>query len=122
MVRRWMLRLMAGRYGGDQLNVLLMALYVILYIVYLFTRMFIFELLALLLVVLSLFIVLLSVAAGCVLLIGQWTGSYALGAFVMAGSFAIVTAVLFLLRKKLFVDSFVRLFTGIFFEEEEETA
>lgn len=80
------------------------------------------QLLALLLVVLSLFIVLLSVAAGCVLLIGQWTGSYALGAFVMAGSFAIVTAVLFLLRKKLFVDSFVRLFTGIFFEEEEETA
>ena len=55
MVRRWMLRLMAGRYGGDQLNVLLMALYVIFYIVYRFTRMFIFELLALFLVALSLY-------------------------------------------------------------------
>ena len=55
MVRRWMLRLMAGRYGGDQLNVLLMALYVILYIVYLFTRMLLFQLLALLLVIVSLY-------------------------------------------------------------------
>ena len=55
MVRRWMLRLMAGRYGGDQLNVLLTALCVIFYIMYWFTRMFIFELLALLLVALSLY-------------------------------------------------------------------
>ena len=55
MIRRWMLRLMAGRYGGDQLNALLLALYVTLYIVYLFTRMIVFELLALLLVTLSLF-------------------------------------------------------------------
>ena len=55
MVRRWMVRLMAGRYGGDQLNVLLMALYVILCIVYLFIRMLIFELLALLLMVVSLY-------------------------------------------------------------------
>ena len=50
MVRRWMLRLMAGRYGGDQLNMLLIALYVIFYLVYWLTRMFVFELLALLLV------------------------------------------------------------------------
>ena len=55
MVRRWMLRLMAGRYGGDQLNVLLMALYIILYIVFLFTRMLVFELLALILIIVSLY-------------------------------------------------------------------
>lgn len=55
MIRSWMLRFMAGRYGGDQLNVLLMALYVILYIVYLFTRLIIFELLALILIVFSLY-------------------------------------------------------------------
>lgn len=54
MVRRWMLRLMAGRYGGDQLNLLLMALYVVFYIVYLFTRMLVFELLALILIIVSL--------------------------------------------------------------------
>ncbi len=46
---------MAGRYGGDQLNVLLMALYVIFYIVYLFTRLIAFELLALILIIVSLY-------------------------------------------------------------------
>ena len=55
MVRRWMLRLMAGRYGGDQLNVLLTALCVIFYIVYWFTKVFIFELVTLLLVAVSLY-------------------------------------------------------------------
>ena len=55
MIRRYMTRFMAGRYGGDQLNLLLIALYVILYIVFLFTRMVAFELLALILVVASLY-------------------------------------------------------------------
>ena len=55
MIRSWMLRLMAGRYGGDQLNVLLVALYVILYIMYLFTRLVVLELLALVLIVVSLY-------------------------------------------------------------------
>ena len=55
MIRGWMTRLMAGRYGGDQLNVLLIAFYVIFYIIFLFTRMIAFELLALLLIVLSLY-------------------------------------------------------------------
>ena len=47
MIRRYMTRFMTGRYGGDQLNLLLIALYVILYVVFLFTRMLVFELLAL---------------------------------------------------------------------------
>ena len=55
MIRRYMTRFMAGRYGGDQLNLLLIALYVILYIVFLFTRMLVFELLALILVIASLY-------------------------------------------------------------------
>ena len=55
MIRSWMARFMAGRYGGDQLNVLLIALYVIFYIIFLFTKMIVFELLALLLIVLSLY-------------------------------------------------------------------
>lgn len=55
MIRRYMVRLMAGRYGGDQLNLLLAALYIIFYLVYLFTRLIVFELLALILIVVSLY-------------------------------------------------------------------
>ena len=38
MIRRLMAGFMVGRYGGDQLNIFLLTLYVILYIVNLFTR------------------------------------------------------------------------------------
>ena len=55
MIRRFMMGFMAGRYGGDQLNVLLIALYVILYVVFLFTHMLVFEVLALILIILSLY-------------------------------------------------------------------
>ena len=55
MIRRYMARFMAGRYGGDQLNLLLVALYVILYVVFLFTRMLVFEILGLILIILSLY-------------------------------------------------------------------
>lgn len=78
------------------------------------------QVLALILVSLTLFIALLALAAGCILLLGLWTGSYVLGAFIMAGVFAILTVVLFLCRNRLFVNIFVKLFAGIFFEEKEE--
>lgn len=55
MIRRYMTRFMAGRYGGDQLNLLLAALYIIFYLVYAFTRIIAFELLALILIVVSLY-------------------------------------------------------------------
>lgn len=55
MIRRYMVRLMAGRYGGDQLNLLLAALYIIFYLVYLFTRLIVFELLTLILIIVSLY-------------------------------------------------------------------
>ena len=35
MVRSWLSRFMAGRYGGDQLNLFLIALYLVLYVLYL---------------------------------------------------------------------------------------
>lgn len=76
--------------------------------------------LAMLLIVFTFSVVLLALAAGCVLLLGQWTGSYVAGAFIMAGVFALLTLLLFALRKKLFVNGFVQLFAGILFEEEEE--
>lgn len=61
MIRRYMTRFMTGRYGGDQLNLLLIALYVILYVVFLFTRMLVFELLALILVIASLYLSLIHI-------------------------------------------------------------
>ena len=44
MVRGWMSRFMAGRYGGDQLNLCLIALYLVLYAAFLFTRLVALEL------------------------------------------------------------------------------
>ena len=44
MVRGWLSRFMAGRYGGDQLNLFLIALYLVLYVVFLFTRLVALEL------------------------------------------------------------------------------
>ena len=41
MIRRFMAGFMAGRYGGDQLNLFLLTLYIILYVVNLFTRWFV---------------------------------------------------------------------------------
>ena len=44
MIRQYMTRFMAGRYGGDHLNLFLIALYLILYVVFVFTRLLAFEL------------------------------------------------------------------------------
>ncbi len=55
MIRRALARMMMGRYGGDQLNMFLIAVYVILYVVGLFTRWRILELLALALLAVCLF-------------------------------------------------------------------
>ena len=78
------------------------------------------QVLAMLLVVVSLSVVLLALGAGCVLVLGAWLGNYALAAFIVAGFFALLTLILLLLKGKLFVNGFVRLFTGIFFEDQEE--
>ena len=55
MVRSWLARFMAGRYGGDQLNVFLLALYLVLYVVFLFARWFVLELISIILIVLCLY-------------------------------------------------------------------
>ena len=78
------------------------------------------EILALLLVIFSCSIVLLGLAAGCILLLGKWIGSYAGASFIIAGVFAIVSVVLFLLRKKLFINTFVQLFADVFFDDDNE--
>ena len=55
MVRGWMSRFMAGRYGGDQLTLFLIALYLVLYVLFLFTRLLAFELIGTVMLVVSLF-------------------------------------------------------------------
>jgi uncharacterized Tic20 family protein len=78
------------------------------------------QVIALVLALVSLSIVLLAIGAGCVILLGNWLDNYALAAFIVAGIFALFTLILFLLKDKLFVNGFVRLFAKIFFEDEEE--
>ena len=55
MVRGWMSRFMAGRYGGDQLNLFLIVLYLVFYVIFLFTRLLVLELLGTVVLVVSLF-------------------------------------------------------------------
>ena len=78
------------------------------------------QVIALVLAVVSLSIVLLAIGAGCVILLGNWLDNYAIAAFIVAGVFALLTLILFLLKDKLFVNGFVRLFAKIFFEEKGE--
>ena len=77
------------------------------------------QVLALVLALVSLSILLLALGAGCVILLGNWLGNFAVAAFIVAGFFAVITLILFLLKNKLFVNGFVRLFTKVLFEEEE---
>ena len=78
------------------------------------------HLLSMILVLFSGSIVLLAVAFGVILLLGQMIGSYAGGAFIVAVIFGIVTFCLWKVRGKLFLDSFVKLFIKLFFDEDEE--
>lgn len=53
-----------------------------------------------------------------VLWIGELLHSYALAAVIMAGILLLVLVVLFLFRDKLFKNSFVTLYTNIFYQKE----
>ena len=78
------------------------------------------HLLSMILVLFSGSIVLLAVAFGVILLLGQMIGSYAGGALIVAVIFGIVTFCLWKVRGKLFLDSFVKLFIKLFFDEDKE--
>lgn len=71
-----------------------------------------FTLIVILMVALILFT---ALAFGGVLLLGDLIGSYAAGAFIVAGVFLVVLIILICLRKKLFLNSFVQLFIQIFY-------
>jgi hypothetical protein len=63
-------------------------------------------------------IVLAAFAFGTVLLLGDVIGSWAGAAFIIGGFFLILLALMLLLWKRLFVNIFVKLFIGIFYEND----
>ena len=69
--------------------------------------------LAILVISLLLVIVLAVFAFGLIVVLGEAIGSLSGAAFIVGGVYLIVTAVLFFLRKRLFVNMFTNLFTGI---------
>lgn len=59
-------------------------------------------------------VVLLSVLAfAFTLVIGEAIGSFSAAAFIVAGAYFLVFAVLYILRKRLFLKMFARVFSGI---------
>lgn len=69
--------------------------------------------LSVLVLVMLLMIVLAVFAIGFIILLGDAIGSWSGAAFIIGGVYLIVLAVLFFLRKKLFLNMFTNLFTGI---------
>ena len=59
----------------------------------------------------------------CVALIewlGQLTGSLAVASSIVFGVFLVALVVLFLMRKRLFRDTFVKLFIQVFYDDDKE--
>lgn len=63
-------------------------------------------------------LVLVTFAFACILLIGKLLGDYAAGAFIVSGAFLLLLLLLIVFRKKLFVNSFVRMFVEVFFGQK----
>lgn len=61
-----------------------------------------------------------AAAFGLVLIIGEATGSYAAGAFIVAGGLALTVACLFIFREKIFRNTFIRLLIKLFYDNEDE--
>lgn len=64
--------------------------------------------------------VITALSFAVVLWIGEMLHSYALAAFIMAGVLLLVLVVLFLLRKRLFKNSFVSMYTEVFYQKEDK--
>lgn len=78
------------------------------------------RLLSMILVLSFVSVVLMALAFGGVLLLGDIINSYGLACFIIAVFYAIIAIVLWLLRKKLFVNGFVSLFVKLFFDNGSE--
>lgn len=77
------------------------------------------KLLYMLLVLFLVSVILTALAIGGVMWIGELIGSYAAGAMIVAATFAVILAVIILLRKRLFRDTFIPMFIKIFFDEDK---
>lgn len=69
--------------------------------------------LSVLVITMLLLIVLVVFAFAFIVLLGEATGSLSLAAFIVGGVFLACTAILFLLRKRLFLNMFTNLFIGM---------
>lgn len=76
------------------------------------------RILSMMLVVMLGAIALAAFAFGAVLLLGDLIGSWAGAAFIVGGIFLIVLSLLLIYWKRLFVNIFVKLFIGIFYEND----
>ena len=65
--------------------------------------------------------VLTALGFGAILLIGDLVGSYSAGAFIVAGAFLLVIALLWAFRGRLFLNGLIRLFIGIFFSDNDNS-
>lgn len=74
--------------------------------------------LSMMLVVMLGAIALAAFAFGAVLILGDLIGSWAGAAFIVGGIFLIVLSLLLIYWKRLFVNIFVKLFIGIFYEND----
>lgn len=66
-------------------------------------------------------IVLTALGFGAILLIGDLVGSYSAGAFIVAGAFLLLIALLWAFRERLFLNGLIRLFIGIFFSDNDNS-
>ena len=64
--------------------------------------------------------VITALSFAVVLWLGELLHSYALAAFIMTGVLLIVLVVLFLLRKRLFKNSFVAMYTDVFYQKDNK--
>ena len=78
------------------------------------------KLLGLILVLGVVLALLMLLSFGLVLLLGEWIGSYAWAAFIVAGVVAVVLLILLKLRDRIFQGSFVSLFVKLFFADDEQ--
>lgn len=78
------------------------------------------QFLSLLAVLLILAGALLALGAGCTLLLGLWLGSYWIAAFIMAGVYILLALLVYLFSGKVLVNSFVKMFTGVLFDDRKE--
>ncbi|MBO4570678.1 MAG: hypothetical protein J5699_01970 [Bacteroidales bacterium] len=76
------------------------------------------RLLAMVLIILVAFVALMLLAFAGVLLLGEAMKSYAGAAFIVAGVVIVALLVLILCKKKLFVNTFVKLFIDVFYGEK----